>query len=54
MPIAYTGFSHNDLGLGSFLTQHVHIFEYEWSLSELNNVINVTDTITLLNAQLNE
>ena len=25
---------HNGVGFGSFLTQHVHILEYEWSLSE--------------------
>ena len=25
---------HSGVGFGSFLTQHVHILEYEWSLSE--------------------
>ena len=45
---------HSGLGLCSFLTQHIHIFEYEWSLFELNDVMNVSDTISLLYVQLKE
>ena len=45
---------HGGLGLRSFLTQHVHIFEYEWCLFELNDVMNVSDAISLLNAQLQQ
>ena len=25
---------HSGIGLGSFLTQHAHIFEYKWNVSE--------------------
>ena len=45
---------HSGLGLGSFLTQHVDIFEYEWCLLESNEVVDVSDSITLLNAQLQQ
>ena len=45
---------HNGLGLCSFLTQHVHILEYEWSVFESNDVVNVSDTTSLLNVQLQE
>ena len=45
---------HSGLGFGSFLTQHVHVFEEEWSLFESNDVVNVSDAISLLNAQLQQ
>ena len=45
---------HGCLGLGSFLTQHVHIFEDERSLLESNDMVNVSDAISLLNAQLQQ
>ena len=45
---------HCGLGFGSFLTQHVHILEYEWCLFESNDVVNVSDAISLLNAQLQQ
>ena len=45
---------HSGLGLGSFLTQHVNILEYEWCLFESNDVVNVSDAITLLNVQLQQ
>ena len=45
---------HNGLGLCSFLTQHIHILEYEWSVFESNDVVNVSDTTSLLNVQLQE
>ena len=45
---------HSGLGLRSFLTQHVHILEDERCLLESNDVMNVCDTITLLNAQLQQ
>ena len=41
---------HSSFGLGSFLTQHIHIFEYEQSLFESSGVMNVRDPIILLNA----
>ena len=43
---------HSGLGFGSFLTQHVDVLEYEWCLFESNEVVNVCDAISLLNAQL--
>ena len=45
---------HCGLGFGSFLTQHVHVLEYEWCLFESNDVVNVSDAISLLNAQLQQ
>ena len=45
---------HSGLGFRSFLTQHVHILEDEWCLFKSNEVVNVRDTITLLNAQLQQ
>ena len=45
---------HGGLGLRSFLTQHVHIFEDEGCLFESNEVVNVSDAISLLNAQLQQ
>ena len=45
---------HGGLGLRSFLTQHVHIFEDERCLFESNEVVNVRDAISLLNAQLQQ
>ena len=45
---------HSGLGLGSFLTQHVHVLEDKWCLLESNEVVNVCDTISLLNAQLQQ
>ena len=45
---------HCGLGLRSFLTQHVHVLEYEWCLFESNEVVNVSDAISLLNAQLQQ
>ena len=45
---------HSGFGLSSFLTQHIHILEYEWSLLESNDMMNVSDSISLLNIQLKE
>ena len=45
---------HSGLGFGSFLTQHVDILEDEWCLPESNDVVNVCDAISLLNAQLQQ
>ena len=45
---------HGGLGLRSFLTQHVHVFEDERCLFESNEVVNVRDAISLLNAQLQQ
>ena len=45
---------HCGLGFGSFLTQHVHIFEDERCLLESNEMVNVSDAISLLNAQLQQ
>ena len=45
---------HGGLGLGSFLTQHIHVLEYEWCLLESNEVVNVRNAISLLNAQLQQ
>ena len=45
---------HGGLGLGSFLTQHVHILKDERCLLESNDVVNVCDAISLLNAQLQQ
>ena len=45
---------HNGFGLRSFLTQNVHILEYEWGLFESNDVMYMSDPISLLNAQLKE
>ena len=43
---------HCGLGFGSFLTQHVDIFEDERCLFESNDMVDVCDAIFLLNAQL--
>ena len=45
---------HSGFGFGSFFTQHVDIFEYEWSLFESNDVMNVSDAISLLKTQLQQ
>ena len=45
---------HSGLGFGSFFTQHVDVLEYEWCLFESNEVVNVRDAISLLNAQLQQ
>ena len=41
---------HGGLRFGSFLTQHVDIFEDERCLFETNEMMNVCDPISLLNA----
>ena len=39
----------SDSGLGSFLTQHVHVFEYERCLFESNeSIVNVNNLIQVL------
>ena len=45
---------HGGLGLGSFLTQHVDVLEDERCLFESNDVVDVRDAISLLNAQLQQ
>ena len=45
---------HYGLGFRSFLTQHDHIFEDEWCLLESNDVVNVSDSISLLKTQLQQ
>ena len=45
---------HGGFGLGSFLTQHVDILEDEGCLFESNDMVNVSDAISLLNAQLQQ
>ena len=45
---------YSGLGFGSFLTQYVHILEDEWCLLESNDVVDVRDAISLLNAQLQQ
>ena len=45
---------HGGLGLGSFLTQHVDVLEDKRCLFESNDVVNVSDTISLLNTQLQQ
>ena len=45
---------HGGFGIGSFLTQHVHIFEDERCLLESNDVVYVSDPISLLNTQLQQ
>ena len=52
MPTALEVLLYSGLGFGSFLTQHVHILEDEWCLLESNEVMDVSDSITLLNSQL--
>ena len=45
---------HSGLGLGSFFTEHVDVFEYEGCLFESNDAVDVSDAISLLNAQLQQ
>ena len=45
---------HGGLGLRSFLTQHVQVFEDERCLLESNDMVDVSDAISLLNAQLQQ
>ena len=45
---------HCGLGFGSFLTQHVDIFEDERCLPESNEVVDVSDAISLLKTQLQQ
>ena len=45
---------HSCLGFGSFLTQHIDVLEDEGCLLESNDVVNVSDAISLLNAQLQQ
>ena len=45
---------HSGLRLRSFLTQHVHVFEYERCLFETNDVVDVSDAISLLKTQLQQ
>ena len=45
---------YSGLGLGSFLTEHVDVFEYERCLFESNDVVDVRDAISLLKTQLQQ
>ena len=45
---------YSGLGFGSFLTQHIDVLEDEGSLFESNDVVNVSDAISLLKTQLQQ
>ena len=54
LPIIFQVLLHSGFEHRSFLTYHVHILEYERRLFESNEVVDVNDAITLLNAQLQQ